>query len=135
MDINSVITKEEYSSVKELDYEQACTYITKIVKLSVEESLKALPPVITHLASKAASLKELSDNFYKANKDLSKHRDVVTQVIERVQGENPGKSYKEILQDAAPKARSIISRLPRDSGESVNPRKNMEKFDSRLGKL
>jgi len=132
MDINSIITKEEYNNTRQLSYEQFTTYLTKVIKMSVEEALKTLPFVLTHLSSQAAYLKELSDNFYKNNKDLDKHRKIVVREIERAESENPGKKYEEILEIAAVGARRVIAELGRVT--DFNP-KELERFDSHLGKL
>ena len=134
MDINSVITKEEYNNIKQFDYDTFSMYLTKIVKLCVEESLKAIPSVMTHLSSQAGYLKDLSDKFYKNNKDLAEHRKIVAQTIEGIEGNNPGKPYAEILELAAVKSREVIANINKTS---FGPNKNidLEKFDGHLGKL
>ena len=132
MDIKSVITEEEYNSVDKLNYSRFCDFIRRLVKLCVEESLKSLPAVITHLSAQAAYLKGLSDSFYKENKDLGLHRNIVTAVIQSVESDNPGKSYEEILQLAAPLARERI-RLLKNSTDSE--RGELIDYDWKLKKL
>jgi hypothetical protein len=132
MDINSVITREEYTKVENLNYDQFCNYLMKLVKLCVEESLKSLPFVLTHLSSQVAYLKGLSDEFYKQNKDLNQHRKLMVQTIESVEGENPGKTYEEILKIAAGRARKVIAEMSK-----VTDTKPIElkQFDSKLKAL
>lgn len=132
MDISSVITREDYNGMKDLNYDQFCGYLMKLIKVCVEESLKSLPSVLTHLSNQVAYLKSLSDEFYKSNKDLNKHRKLMTQVIMSVEGRNPGMKYKEILEIAAKEARVIISEM--DKTTDFNP-KDLPHFDSHLGKL
>lgn len=114
MDIKSVITRKEYESIKSPDYDQFCGFIMKIVKLSVEESLKALPHVMNHLSKQIEYLKRLSVKFYEDNKDLKPHKPFVAQVIEKVESENSGKPYEEILGIAAKKARALLNEPPKN---------------------
>ena len=132
MDINQVITKEEYDKLKDFSYDQFSMYLTRMVKLCVEESLKALPSVMTHLSSQASYLKGTSDKFYGNNKDLDKNRKIMAQNIEVIESENPGKSIDGILKLAAVKSREVISKL-NQTVEHKNV--DIEKFDSHLGKL
>lgn len=132
MDINSVITREEYNKSSDLNYDQFCGFLMKLVKLCVEESLRSLPAVLTHLSSQAAYLKDLSDGFYKVNKDLNKHRKLMTQVIQSVEGRNPGMPYDDILKIAAEEARVIISEMGKTT--DFNP-KDLPHFDSKLKEL
>jgi len=134
MDINSIITKEEFENIKELNYSTFNTYLIRLIKLCVEESLKSIPSIMTHLTSQISYLKGLSDDFYKNNKDLDtdSNRKIMAQAIETIESENPGKSYTEILKLAAPKARKIISKV----NQVPEPKKvELKQFESRLGKL
>lgn len=132
MDIESVITEQEYNSIRNLPYKDFTIYAMRFVKLCVEESLKALPTVLDHLAKQAAYLKELSDKFYKNNKDLAQHKRLVVTVIEKVEANNPGMEYSEILEKVVPEARRRISMLEEIKDED---RKPISDYDSRLGEL
>ena len=109
MKIQEIITESEFNTIKYLSYDKFCDIASRFIKLCVEESLKAIPQVITHLANQTAYLKQLSDDFYSNNKDLVEHKKLVAQVIEKIEAENPGKSYKEILSLAAPRAKHLLS--------------------------
>ena len=132
MDIDQVITKEEYNSVRELGYDQFSTYLTRLVKLCVEEALKAIPQVATHMAAHAAYMKKLNSDFYKANKDLVNHKRVVAEAITKVESENPGMSYSNILDKAAVKAKKI---LPDLNIKTEDGRRKLSTFDEKLGDL
>lgn len=132
MDIESVITREEYDKMDKLDYDQFSELVMRIVKLSVEESLKVLPSVLNHLVYQSAYLKSLSDKFYKDNKDLANNKQIMAKAIESVEGKNPGLSYEEILKEAAKEARSTIAKMKETS--DVSP-KNRDHFDSKLNDL
>jgi len=132
MDIDQVITKEEYNSIKELNYAQFSTYLTRLVKLCVEEALKAIPQVATHMAAHAAYMKKLNSNFYKANKDLVSHKRVVAEAINKVESENPGMSYSNILDKAVVKAKEIIPKL---NVKTEDGRRKLSLFDDKLKDL
>ena len=132
MDISQIITREEYNSTKELSYDHFCSLMTKLVKLCVEESLKTLPQVMAHVSASAAYLKKTSDDFYKANKDLNKHRRLMAETIMKVEGENPGLKYTEVLEKAAEEARKIIPNL---TPETIDARRNLKTFDNKLKDL
>lgn len=115
MNIGDIVTREEFEKITKLTYEQFCDFATRIIKKSVEESIRALPPVMVHLTSQTAYLKKLSDKFYDDNKDLNPHRPLVARVIEGVEADNPGMPYDRILKLAGPKARKLVLSL-RDKG-------------------
>jgi len=132
MDIQSVVTKQEYNNIRSLSYEDFCAYARRFVKLCVEESLKALPTVVTHLSTQAAHLKEVSEEFYRNNPDLVSERKLVALSVEKVEGENPGMAYRDVLAKAAVLARSKISakKLLMDSSKDKLP-----DYDERLNEL
>lgn len=111
MDTKGIITREEYNSINKPDYDQFCVFLMKLVKLSVEEALRALPHVMGHLSKQTDYLKNLSTKFYIDNKDLASDKPLVAKCIEQTESENPGKSYDEILKMAAEKARDIKARM------------------------
>lgn len=132
MDIEGVITEQEYNSVRSLPYKDFTVYAMRFVKLCVEESLKTLPTVLDHLAKQATYLKGLSDTFYKDNKDLAEHKRLVAAVIEVTEANNPGLKYSEILKKVAPEARRRVSLLKETKDDA---RKPISDYDSKLGEL
>ena len=132
MDVESVITEQEYNSIWQVSYKDFTVYIMRLVKLCVEESLKTLPVVIDHLSRQAAYLKELSDAFYTDNKDLANHKRLVASVIEQIEIANPGMKYGEILEKAAPEARKKINMLSKFDDK---PRGPIKEYDSKLKEL
>jgi len=132
MKIEDVITEAEYNRMSKLTYSQFCDYLMRISKFCVEEALKAIPHVITHLSKQSIYLKTLSDNFYKDNKDLDNNRELVTKVMEKVESENPGISYEEVLKKSATIAREQLSNMKLVTN---NDPLDLEIFDDNLGKL
>ena len=134
MNIEYIITREEYEKMKVVTYDQACEILTRVVKKSVEEALRVLPMVQAHITSQVSYLKKLSDNFYDANKDLNAHRPIVSQVIETLEASNPGISYEKVLKLAAPKARERILTLNK-ADQSPGPKRNLSLIDNRMKDL
>lgn len=134
MDIKSIITNEEYDNLENLNYDQFCTFLTKIVKLAVEEALKALPHVMSHMAGQVEYMKSLSSKFYIDNKDLAAHKPLVSKIIEQTESENPGLSLKEVLEISAKKAKELIPKM--DKADLKTPKFNdLKTFDSKLKAL
>lgn len=135
MDIQSIITRKEYEGIKDVSYDQFCGFIMKVVKLSVEESLKALPHVMTHLSKQIDYLKKLSIKFYTDNKDLVNHKPFVAKIIEQVEAENPGKAYEKVLEIAAEKAREALAKIPKDVSFESSKNDFIKTIDSKLKDL
>jgi hypothetical protein len=132
LNIDDIITEAEYNELGKLTYNQFKMYTTRLVKLCVEESLKALPSVITHLANHADYMKNLSNKFYNENKDLNNYRRLVSNIIQHVEANNPGRSYEDVLEEAKEKSRKVISMLKLK--EDKDPR-DLANFDSILRNL
>jgi hypothetical protein len=132
MNVESIITEQEYNSIRQVSYKDFTVYTMRLVKLCVEESLKTLPSVINHLSRQASYLKDLSDAFYDKNKDLIDHKPLVASVIESIEIENPGLKYGEILEKAAPEARRKIEILSKIKDQDRRP---LTEYDSKLKEL
>ena len=133
MNIEQVITKEEYKLINELTYEQICDYIMKIVKLSVEESLKVLPAVVNHVANQVTYINQVSDQFYKDHPNLAKNKQMVAQMIEKAESDNPGQAYGKLLENIAPKAKLKLAELSNIG--TVKGSMELDDLDNSLGKL
>lgn len=108
--------------------------LAKTVTKAVEEALKSLPFVIHNLMATTAKMKESRDKFYKDNKDLEGRKDLVGQVMERVESENAGFSLDEVLKETSNRTRELIK-----SGGSLKPnaieRPSNEKIHDGLAKI
>ena len=56
MDVKSFLNPEDVNGIT---YERLCEIVSKIINTSVEESLRAIPGVATHLINSAGYLKKL----------------------------------------------------------------------------
>lgn len=94
----------EYYSKSEVD-----ELIRKAKEEAVEQALRVLPMVVQNLVAVASGLKATTDKFYSDNKDLIKHKDLVSQVMEVIESRNPGASIDKITKDTAAEVRRRIS--------------------------
>jgi hypothetical protein len=131
IDLSNIFSKEEYYKTEKLSYEQFCDLIHKIVKLSVEESLKALPQLVIHLTNQAAHLKNLSTKFYNDNELFKSNKTLVSQEIEKAEIENPGKPYEDVLKVARKRLDDIFNL----NNNPVHNPKDLTFFDKKLGEL
>ena len=88
--------------------EQIDQLLEETKQAAVEESLKALPGIIQTLIVSASKLQSVSTDFYKKNPDLEQHKPLVGQVIQELEGENPGISFEQLADKAGKTARERI---------------------------
>lgn len=77
-------------------------------KTMIEKILRAIPDIVKTNILTVNSLKEASEQFYEANKDLVPFKAVVAATYEEVASEDPGKSPSEYFKDVAEKARERL---------------------------
>lgn len=74
----------------------------------VEQIFLQLPEIIGNLMTSQASLNKLNKKLYSENPDFKNHKEIVVKVLEEVEGENPGKSYEDMIRIAVPKIKKMI---------------------------
>jgi hypothetical protein len=74
-------------------------------------TLRTLPKTIEYLLKQSASIKQLSEDFFTRNKDLQNHKDLVGQVLEQTEAENPGMAYDKLLEKVEQRTRSKLGTL------------------------
>ena len=79
----------------------------------IEECLRVAPQVMQTMAKNAAAMYQLSQDFYKDNPELAKHKPLVVQTINQVEEENPGLPYNKVTE----LARERVFRALREMGE------------------
>ena len=133
MNIEQVTTKSEFEAIRNLSYEQVCDFVMKIVKLSVEESLKVLPAVINHITNQAAYVSQLSDEFYKKHPNLANNKKMVAQMLEKAESDNPSQAYGKLLENIAPQAKLKLKELSNIG--TMKGSRELDDLDDSLGKL
>lgn len=98
-----------------------------LVHLAVQEALKSLPLVVDNITKQAAVLRTSSEKFYADNPSLRDHKKLVAQVLEQVEAENPGISYKTLLEKTKPRVYQALQSSA-TATKSVNPEK-LKLFD------
>jgi predicted RNA-binding protein with EMAP domain len=82
--------------------------IGEAVEKAVEKALLLLPEVVGSLMANHAALAKLNSQFYKDNPEFKDRKDVVTSVVEMIEGKNPLKKYEDILTEAVPEIRQRL---------------------------
>lgn len=105
-----------------------------LVQLAVQEALKALPLVIDNITKQAAVLRSSSEQFYNENPGLREHKPLVAKVLEQVEAENPGISYKTLLEKTKPRVYQALQ--SQSVAKPVNPEKlKLFDLDHNINKL
>lgn len=68
----------------------------------IEQIFLKLPDIIGNLMSTQSSLNKLNKKLYSDNPEFRNNKDLVANIIEDVEGKNPGKNYEDIIKSAIP---------------------------------
>lgn len=74
----------------------------EIINAAVEKAILLLPEVVGNLITNQVNLLKLNRTFYEKFPEFSTSKDLVAQVVEKVEGDNPGLDYAKILEQAVP---------------------------------
>jgi len=100
----------------------------------IEHALKALPGAVDYLMKQSHTLKKTSEEFYEKNPRLTKHRQMVAQLVEQTEAKNPGRSYREILSEVETEAKRRLDDLEL-ADKTAGRKLNVRDLDERLGNL
>lgn len=110
-----MITKEERDS---------------IINEAVEKALLVLPEVIGNLIANHTAYIKLNRDFYKKYPEFASRKDVVQSVVEKVEGDNFGMEYKDILTKAIPLIRKRLNLVDSLDMKTVHrPNRDLSKLD------
>lgn len=73
-----------------------------------KSTLERVPSLVSDTVSIQQKLKDLTDNFYKENKDLMKFKKVVSVVFDEMVAENPNDPYDKVLSGVGPEVRKRL---------------------------
>lgn len=109
------ITVEEYEDLNGSSYhiyvDKLNEILNRVYDKAVEDTLRSIPQVVGSLSKHAVKLNELSKDFYKTNPDLTDHKELVGKTISKIESENPGLAYEEVLKKVLPEVRNSVSKL------------------------
>lgn len=77
-------------------------------QIATEGVLNSIPDLVRHNVDLYSTLKEVSDNFYKENNDLTPFKRVVAAVFEEISAASPDKTYAELMKLTAPEVRKRL---------------------------
>lgn len=118
----------------ELTEEALNEMIQSTMDYAVEHALRSLPGAIDHIMKQTMVIKKAADQFYEKNKELVPHKQMVAQIVEQAEAENPGLSYDQVLR----RAEQLAKRRLKDKQVIVNQPKgklSLEDLDNNLGDL
>lgn len=82
--------------------------VEKAIHAAIERVLLKLPDTAISMVNERMARTFTEEEFFKDHSDLKEHRDLVMAAAGKIEGENPGKRFKEILEAAIPEARKMI---------------------------
>jgi len=80
----------------------------EIIDKAVEKALLVLPETVGTMMMEQAALNKINAKFYSDYPEFAKRKDIVASVIEKIDSENPGADYKDILKKAVPEIRKQL---------------------------
>ena len=92
----------------------------QIILAVIERVLVKMPTVIGNLMAKHAEVQQEKKKFFDLNKDFLPYTDLISDVVQKIEGEDLTKSYSEILNEATPEIRKRISLLNSLNIKDVN---------------
>lgn len=97
-----------------------------IVNLAVEKALLLLPETVGHLIANHVALSKMNTQFYKDHPEFKDSKDVVAQVVEMMEGENPLDDYETLLKKSVPKIRERLLTLKNLDTKNVSSNPNRD---------
>lgn len=98
-----------------------------IINEAMERILKIIPETIGNMMVANASYQKLTKDFYEKYPEFTGHRDIVREVVNKVEGANPTKDFEDILKQSVPEIKKQLtlvekldSKIPRDSDLNLN---------------
>lgn len=99
-----------------------------------EQLYRSLPDIVANLAASAQSHAQRFMEFYKNYPEFKDHTEIVGQVVGKIEGEDPLRSYDEMLELAVPKIRKAIEEKSKVNMKPVSLSVD-KKFIENLGKI
>ena len=104
----------------------------EIIDKTVEKALLLLPETVGALMANQALLHKLNREFYTKYPEFNKRRDIVTSVIEMVEGKNSLMKYEDILKKSVPEIRQRINTMKNLDMNNIskNPDRHFESLSA-----
>lgn len=95
-----------------------------IINAAVEKTLLMIPETMGNLMKEHATMLSMKKEFFDKNKDLIGYEHVLAKITEKLEHDNPGKDYGELLNQAASTAREQIKKTKHLDMENVSSQPN-----------
>ncbi len=82
----------------------------RIIETAKEEIMLSLPHVWSSLFVEMKSQMEFGNKFYEKHPEFKEHKDVVSAVINMIDGKNPAMSTEDKFNTAVPKIREVLQK-------------------------
>ena len=76
----------------------------------LEHALVMLPRVTAQLIKTSVSIQNMSEDFMSKNKEFKGNEAIVQKIVSKVEGENPGATYQDILDKAVPVIKDTLAK-------------------------
>jgi hypothetical protein len=101
-----------------------------IINEAVEKALLVLPEVVGNLMMSQARNQKLIKDFYTKHPDLVSNEHIVAATVEKIEGDNPGLKYEEILAKSVPLIRERMKTAKLlDTKSAGRPNRNLSFLD------
>lgn len=117
----------------EMDISEVNAFIEGLINEGGERILRGLPQMVDFLVQQAGTVRKLADEFYRDYPDLVGHKDLVRKILEKVEAENPGKKYGELLKKVGPEVREKLRK--HEEITAVEKPFSLRKLNEDLGQL
>ena len=97
-----MLTEEDKQEIKEIIQAALQALLPAIAEKAAEINLLAIPETVGNMMKEQVIQTKLNKDFYEKYKQFKPHKKLVVLVIEKVDGENPGMDYENILKLAVP---------------------------------
>jgi len=91
-----------------------------LIEETIERMLKILPEVIGNLMAANAMYSKLTKDFYDNNDGFKEHREIVAEVISKIEGADPTIKHEDVLKAAVPIIRQHIGIKDKLSMDTVS---------------
>ena len=106
------ITQEEFKKIVESqDLTLMNEVLSRVFNKAVESAIQMTPALTAQLIKTAVGTRKITDKFLADNPGFAGHETIVQEIVRKVEIDNPGMDYQQILQAAVPRINAKISEL------------------------
>jgi hypothetical protein len=104
-----MLSQEDKQEIKDIIHKTLHSFIPEIAARAAEINLLSIPETVGNMMKEQAIQTKLNKDFYDKYKHFKPCKKLVASVIEKVDSENPGLDYENILKKSVPLIEERIS--------------------------